>query len=573
MDNFVGGAQWPVARAPSRIKTGLGHSETRGLRSCRRHLWWMIPASRSAESVMEGPFGTSTGSQTRPKKPKGHNMKQVAWIGASGVALLTTASKGWSRRCVRRSAAAVRVGGARTQTRHKNPHGGRFQDDEHDQGSQQDFDRNRPPPNTGRKPKTGAWSDEVPESENMRQGQFKSPWTGQVYDRWVPDGLKQKSTDRQGGLGRSRAFETPTQQELRTEPAEKEVPEWQKYYPGLAPQHLMPQKKNKKVLDRHAFRAGSFSDIFKQLVVSTIADLKVKKSETPIWYVETCAGEGEYHVSRMKGPNDERRPLQWPTSENLYEALSSQDMTYMPLELRHWAETVQMLNSQEDFEVKGENVSEHQSIQWLPSTALMALRLLRKQDAVSLYEDNHVPFAALFNFTRNFASQVAAPLEIAFADGFKMVDKIFITKRKDSKQHGKLQNRRGLVVMDPDYKRGSEAFRCNRAVVALRKHWYAATTMVFYPIRPELMKKAKRFINEVRQADKSLDLLKVELYVETPDWDEWSDSPKWRGCGVLISSPPYTAGERIQACLTVLAEELGALKGGDFIHVKVEKVR
>lgn len=521
---------------------------------------------------MEGPFGTSTGSQTRPTELRQHGRQHVCWIGTTSAALLTTALKGWSRRCGCRSAAAsVREGRTGMQTRNKNPYGGKFEVRDDFKKASQDVDKNRPPPSS-RHPKTGAWSDEVPESENMRQGQYTSPWTGQVYDRWAPDGLKQKETDRQGGLGRSRAFETPAQRDLRTAPPEVEVPEWKKYHPDLIPAHLKPRERKKKVLDRHAYSAGGFSDIFKQLVVSTITDLKVTKSEKPLWYVETCAGEGEYHVSRMQGPNDERKPLLWPTSEILYEALSSQDMTYMPLELRHWVETVKMLNSQEDFEVRGENVKSQETIQWLPSTALMACRLLRKQDPVSLFEDQHVPFAALFNFARNFASQIAAPLEIAFADGFKMVDKIFIEKVKESKQHGKPRNSRGLVVMDPDYGRGSEAFRCKRAVVALRKHWYAATTMVFYPIRPEFLKKAKRFINEVRQADQSLDLLKAELYVETPDWDEWSELPKWRGCGVLISSPPYTAGERIQACLTVLAEELGTQKGGDFIHAKVEKV-
>ena len=33
----------------------------------------------------------------------------------------------------------------------------------------------------------------------------------QVYDRWAPEGKVQRKTDRQGGLARARAFETPTQ--------------------------------------------------------------------------------------------------------------------------------------------------------------------------------------------------------------------------------------------------------------------------------------------------------------------------------------------------------------------------
>jgi len=532
----------------------------------------VMPKSRCIDSVVEGPYGTSTSSQTQHQTQ--HEQRRVTWIGATGAIVLMAASRGRSPKKTVGSAAGRGVHGE-VKTRREKPYSGRVDDDDdaYSQRATQNLDHSRPPPrNTGRRPKTGAWSDEDPENENMRQGQFTSPWTGQVYDRWAPDGLKQKGTDRQGGLGRSRAFETAGQRELRTAPVEKEVPEWQKYMPGLAPAHLKPPVKKKKVLERHAYRAGSFADIFKQLVVSSVLDLKVKKSEKPCWYVETCGGEGEYHASRLQGPNDKRKPLLWPTTEIAYEALSTQDMTYMPMELRHWVETVRMLNSQEDFEVQGDAISTNQSIEWLPSTTLMALRLLRKQDPVSLYEDNHVPFASLYNFARNFASQFEAPLELSFADGFRMMDKIFIEKTKESKKHGKVQGRRGLVVMDPDYRRGSEALRCKRALVALRKHWYAATVMVFYPIRPEFVTKSKRFISEVRQSNESLDLLKAELYVETPNWDELSELPKWRGCGVLISSPPYTTGERIQACLTVLADELGMLDGASPMHVKVEKV-
>jgi hypothetical protein len=273
MDKFVGGMQWPVLYVPRRVQTGVGQTAvTCDLRHCRRRLW-LVPASRCAEAVVEGPYGTSTGSQTHPREPRLHDGRHVTWIGATGAVLLTTASKGWSRKVVCRSTtAAGREGRAGTKTRPKTAYGGRF--DDNYQKAPQDLNRNQPPPTTSRSPKTGAWSDEIPESESMRQGQFKSPWTGQVYDRWAPEGVKQQKTDRQGGLGRARAFETPAQRDLRTAPVEKEVPDWQKYYPGTAPARLEPPKRNKKLLDRHAYRAGSFSDIFKQLVVSTMIDLK-----------------------------------------------------------------------------------------------------------------------------------------------------------------------------------------------------------------------------------------------------------------------------------------------------------
>jgi len=358
------------------------------------------------------------------------------------------------------------------------------------------------------------------------------------------------------------------------EPGEVITPEFKKFYPGTAPENVTPPERGEKKHPRHAYRAGNFSDIFKQLVVQTVVDLKVQKSESPVWYVETCSGEGEYHVGRLKTPGEERPPMRWPTAEVLFEALDRQDMTYMPPELRGWMEGVRLLNRrQEEFEVRGPEAdadAQEEGPQWLPSTAMLALTLLREQDPVTLFEDSPLSFAALFNFVRNFSSKFDAHIELIFKDGFKSVRKMFVEKKTISKAFGPLDKQRGIVFVDPDYARGSEAYRCMDTIVRLRKHWRSATVMVTYPLGPQYVDKARKFQDSVCSKDPSLDMLMAELYVDTRGWTEGSEEPQWRGCGVLISSPPHTTAERVRAVLNVLCQELSSLPDAHKMRVVVK---
>lgn len=450
--------------------------------------------------------------------------------------------------------------------------------------------RNEPPPLSARgSPKTGAWEKGAPEMESMRQGQFRSPWTNQVYDRWAPEDNKQLKTDRQGGLARARAFQTPTQRQIQTAVEEREAdntPEWKKFYPGLAPVHTLPKNQRMtgaqtNVFERHAFRAGNFGDIFKQTIVQTVVDLKVNKKDaaSPVWYVEPCGGEGEYHVQRMRSEMDDRKPMKWPTAEDLYSVLEKEDLTYMPMEVKGWMDSVKQLNFNEnmDWEVKGEGAmeaEEQQGIQWLPSSTLVATRLLRKQDPVTIWEDNRAAFAAMFNFVRNWSSQLDPHIELIFKDGLKHTHRRWVQRRPGSisEAFGKQKGQRGVVFIDPDYTRGGEAERCHAIVVDLWKHWRSATVMVTYPIGPKYEKKARDFNRKLRQADKTLDLLTIEAYVENKDWHENSEEDKWRGYGVLISQAPGTTAERAQAALKVICDALATMPEAHPMHIRIERL-
>eukprot|EP00933_Yihiella_yeosuensis_P033882 TRINITY_DN27489_c0_g1_i1.p1 TRINITY_DN27489_c0_g1~~TRINITY_DN27489_c0_g1_i1.p1 ORF type:complete len:674 (+),score=110.27 TRINITY_DN27489_c0_g1_i1:111-2024(+) len=446
-------------------------------------------------------------------------------------------------------------------------------------------DRNQPPPAT-LDLKTGAWKEGGrPESEKLRQGQYRSPYTDQVYDRYAPIGQKQKSTDRQGGLGRARANETPQQRHLRQEKeeADKDVPEWQKYMPGMVPPHELPASQRKtgsemKLRPRYAYGAGNFRDFFYQIVVQTVIDLKVKKSEKPIWYVEPCGGEGEYHVNRLTKKGEARSPLLWPQSEDLYYALKGQDLTFMPPEIKGWMDTVEMLNSSHaDFEVRGEDSAldpAYAGTQWLPSTAAVALKMLRKTDPVSLFENHPVSFASLLNFVRNWTPKFQAHIELTYGDGFKTLWKRYVQRKKNSisKTHGDIDGRRGVVFIDPDWNRGNIDTVCKKAFLELRRSWMAATVMMTYPLSPDFEHKAQNFNQQLKRDGLKLDLLAIEFYVENKDYDPDGEVPKWRGGGVLISMPPHTTATRVEAALEVVIKELSKSPDAHPMRIRTEVI-
>merc|ERR1712060_213641 len=134
-------------------------------------------------------------------------------------------------------------------------------------------------------------------------------------------------------------------------------------------------------------------------------------------------------------------------------------------------DAVRHLNKRgESFEVRGDGADadpELDGVQWLPSTLSVALQLLRKQDPVTVWEDNPVSFAALFNFVRNFSPRFPAHVELVFREGFKSLEMVFCKKKTISKAHGRLKGQRGCVLIDPDYTRGSEALRCEQAITTL----------------------------------------------------------------------------------------------------------
>ncbi|CAK0893841.1 unnamed protein product, partial [Prorocentrum cordatum] len=311
----------------------------------------------------------------------------------------------------------------------------------------------------------------------------------------------------------------------------------------------------------------------------------IQKKETPVWYVEPCAGEGEYHVRRLRSDEewaDGKHPLPWPRLESLYEVLKDRDLTEMPPELRSWMDSVRQLNEQsDDFVVKGLHAdSKGDGLQWLPSTLHVAMNYLREQDPVSVFEDNPVSYTSLVNYVRNFSPRFKAHTEVVHLNGFKSLEKRFFYKKRTwvSEAHGRFDQQRGVIMIDPDWRKGCSAYLAERAMVKADLHWQSATVLLTYPLSPKIEHKARTFNKKIRAQKPDLDLLTAELYINNPKWSPYLDeetakhTSRWFGTGVLIAKPPYTTAERIRAALSAMCQELSKMPGASEMRVTVEKL-
>merc|ERR1740138_1509904 len=97
---------------------------------------------------------------------------------------------------------------------------------------------------------------------------------------------------------------------------------------------------------------------------------------------------------------------------------------------------------------------------------------------------------------------------------------MFCEHREESKAHGKFDQQRGVVLIDPDWTRGSEAWRAQDLIHRMRKHWFSASVLLTYPIWPDYEQKARKLIRGLKEKDRKLDLITVELYVENDKWTQ-----------------------------------------------------
>jgi len=272
--------------------------------------------------------------------------------------------------------------------------------------------------------------------------------------------------------------------------------------------------------------------------------------------------------------------MPWPSAEDLFKVLDGKELAYMPPEVNGWMNAMYMLNEpDEDFEVKGggAQVDKQDGPQWLPSTALVALRLLRKQDPVSLWEDRPIPFAALANFVRNWAHKFQPHIEANHENGSRAMHRRFVRHSRHwvSKAFGRFDRQRGIVVLDPDYNRHRCAHYCQELLKDLHKQWMSSCVVLCYDLSPELEPDVRKFHEEAQQLDRTMDLWTIELTVTNKNWKEGDDEEeRFRGCGVLINKPPFTTADRVKAAMTVIIQELQEMPEAEDwpMSVRVEKL-
>lgn len=263
---------------------------------------------------------------------------------------------------------------------------------------------------------------------------------------------------------------------------------------------------------RHAFHAGNHADVLKHVVLTETLRYLVSKP-SPLWYIDTHAGIGEYRLN----PNPPAGQAEWRDAiARLWEA------TDVPAALEPYLQRVRTLNPDGQ-------------LRTYPGSPRIAGDLLRPGDKAWLHELLGKDFAAL---ERRFRGN--AQVRCSEEDGFDALRGLLPPGP-----------RRGLVLIDPAYEVKSDYGRVVATLKDAVERFETGCYLVWYPIvrRPEALDLPGRL---ERLAPR---WLRAELRVKAPP-----ESYGLYGSGMFVINPPWTLPGVLAEVLPWLAQKL-ALDG------------
>lgn len=240
---------------------------------------------------------------------------------------------------------------------------------------------------------------------------------------------------------------------------------------------------------RHIYHAGSFTDVFKHMVLVSLLEF-LKQKETAFCYLDTHAGIGRYD-------------LQSSEAQRTQEHLSGIER------LIHHSQNLPPL-IQTYLNVIGQFMP-----RFYPGSPCLARKLLREQDRMILSELHPADVAILKNEFKG-DKQVA----VHEMDGYLAL-KAFLPPRE----------KRGVVLIDPPYERSDEIDAIADALKIALERWMNGIYAIWYPI------KEKRFVTNLKE---KITLLPVKNVLIT----ELSIYPEDRemllkGSGMIIINSPW----------------------------------
>lgn len=275
---------------------------------------------------------------------------------------------------------------------------------------------------------------------------------------------------------------------------------------------------------RHAFHAGNHADVLKHFIEMQLLRYLAQKDK-PFWYIDTHAGAGCYSLdSGYAAQNAEYRSgiaLLW-------------DRDDLPAPLAEYVALVKRINPDGQMTL-------------YPGSPLVALKLLREQDRMRLFElhptDSEILQQNFAGNTDGHGSQVL----IQAADGFGALKALLPPPP-----------RRALVLIDPPYEDKQDY---QRVVSALReglKRFASGVYAVWYPL---LQRAEARQLPERLKQLPVKSWLNVALSVQEPGEDGFG----MHGSGMFILNPPWLLHGILQEVMPYLAKVLGQEGEGSFV--------
>ena len=260
---------------------------------------------------------------------------------------------------------------------------------------------------------------------------------------------------------------------------------------------------------RHAYHAGNFADVLKHAVLARVIEY-LKRKEGAFRIHDTHAGRGMYQLASVEAG----KTGEW--IDGIGRILKAEIPAKAADLLQPYLEAVGTAEPPAEY----------------PGSPVIARRLMRKQDRLSLYELHPEEFEVL-------SAQFAGDWQVRVnrLDGWLVAGAHLPPKEK-----------RGLVLIDPPFEQEGEFARLTDALVKAERRWPAGTVIAWYPIKDG--READRFATGLKKSAMP-DLLRVELRVA-----EEEPQSGLCACGVVVKNAPYVLAEELKVMLPALTKVL-----------------
>jgi 23S rRNA (adenine2030-N6)-methyltransferase len=266
---------------------------------------------------------------------------------------------------------------------------------------------------------------------------------------------------------------------------------------------------------RHIYHAGNFADVVKHIVLVRII-MHLQRKDKAFRVVDTHAGLGLYDLAS----DEAQKTGEWLLG--IGKLLNAQIPGKIAPLVQPYLDLMQSLDG---------------GITAYPGSPLIARKLLRKQDRLSLCELHHEDVGVLREL---FAGDYQ--VRVNELDGWLALGGHLPPKEK-----------RGMVLVDPPFEQPDEFDRLVEGLAKAHKRWSGGTYCLWYPVKNQ--RNSDGFASRIQELGIAK-TLRAELYIQRPDHDDGLN-----GCGLIIVNPPYTLEEELRLILPWLAGLLSQGKG------------
>ncbi len=274
---------------------------------------------------------------------------------------------------------------------------------------------------------------------------------------------------------------------------------------------------------RHAFHAGNHADVLKHFIEVQLLQYLAQKDK-PYWYIDTHAGAGCYALDRG-----------FATQNAEYETGIARlwDRDDLPTALAEYVALVKSIDPDGQMKL-------------YPGSPLVALKLLREQDKMRLFELHPTDSEILHE---NFAGHGSKVL-VQGSDGFVALKALLPPPP-----------RRALVMIDPSYEIKQDY---PQVIVALREGLKRFANGIYAVWYPQLQRAEAHQLPEQLKQLPVKSWLHVALTVQTPSEDGFG----MHGSGMFILNPPWTLYDTLKEVMPSLTRLLAQDDGAEFILEK-----